>query len=53
LKRVRIADPAGIRQSTLTTGGIKNSYLNINPLDDFWQAVRKQEVRLGEKSRVR
>jgi hypothetical protein len=36
LKRVRIADPARIRQSTLTAGGIKNGYINIKPLDDFW-----------------
>jgi hypothetical protein len=36
LDRVRIADPARVRPSTLTAGGIKNGYLNIKPLDDFW-----------------
>ena len=36
LKRVRIADPMETRTTTLTEGGIKNSYINIKPLDEFW-----------------
>lgn len=36
LQRVRIAEPVEIRTATLTTGGIKNGYINIKPLDDFW-----------------
>ena len=36
LKRVRIADPVEIRKTTLTEGGIKNGYVNIKPLDEFW-----------------
>ena len=36
LKRVRIADPVEIRKTTLTEGGIKNGYINIKPLDEFW-----------------
>ncbi len=36
LERVRIADPVSIRQATITEGDIKNGYINIKPLDDFW-----------------
>jgi hypothetical protein len=36
LERVRIADPLQIRTSTITSGGLKNGYINIKPLDDFW-----------------
>jgi hypothetical protein len=36
LKRVRIADPVEIRKTTLTPGGIKNGYVNLKPLDEFW-----------------
>ena len=36
LKRVRIAEPLEIRTTRLTEGGIKNGYINIKPLDDFW-----------------
>lgn len=36
LKRVRIADPLEIRTTTLTAGGIRNGYVNIKPLDEFW-----------------
>ena len=36
LERVRIAEPLEIRTTTLTPGGIKNGYINIKPLDDFW-----------------
>jgi len=36
LTRVRIAEPLQIRTTTLSEGGIKNNYINIKPLDDFW-----------------
>ncbi len=36
LERVRIAEPLEIRVASLTEGGIKNGYLNIKPIDDFW-----------------
>jgi len=36
LERVRIAEPLEIRTTTLTPGGIKNGYINIKPIDDFW-----------------
>jgi len=36
LGRVRIADPLETRQTTITDGGIRNGYINIKPLDDFW-----------------
>ena len=38
LARVRIADPLKIRVVKLTPGGVKNGYLNIKPIDDFWPA---------------
>lgn len=31
-----IADPLDVRQTKLTAGGVKNGYINIKPLDDFW-----------------
>lgn len=31
-----IARPLVTRQTMLTSGGIKNGYINIKPLDDFW-----------------
>lgn len=36
LQRVRIADPVEVRTTTLTEGGIRNGYVNIRPLDEFW-----------------
>ncbi|HUT89284.1 MAG TPA: hypothetical protein VMY37_07295 [Thermoguttaceae bacterium] len=36
LRRVRIADPLQIRRTTLSEGGVRNSYINIKPLDEFW-----------------
>ncbi len=36
LNRVRIAEPHQIRRVKLTPGAIKNGYINIKPLDDFW-----------------
>ncbi len=36
LNRVRIADPVEIRRATLSDGGIKNGYINIKPIDEFW-----------------
>jgi hypothetical protein len=34
--REPIAPPLARRQTRLTPGGIKNGYINIKPLDDFW-----------------
>ena len=31
-----IAEPLAMRQTLLTAGGVKNGYINIKPLDDFW-----------------
>jgi hypothetical protein len=36
LKRVRVTEPVRMRLATITDGGIKNGYINIKPLDDFW-----------------
>jgi len=36
LERVHISHPNEIRQTTVTDGGIRNGYINIKPLDDFW-----------------
>lgn len=36
LQGVRVAEPVEIRTTTLTEGGIRNGYVNIRPLDDFW-----------------
>ncbi len=36
LERVRIADPIETRSIELSTGGIKNGYINIKPIDEFW-----------------
>lgn len=38
LERVRLADPIKTRISTITDGGIKNGYINILPMDEFWPA---------------
>ncbi len=35
-ERVRVAEPVQIRKSAVTAGGIKNGYINIKPIDDFW-----------------
>jgi hypothetical protein len=34
--RVRIAPPLQTRIASITDGGIKNGYINIKPLDEFW-----------------
>lgn len=36
LERVRISEPVEVRRTKLTSGGIKNGYLILRPLDDFW-----------------
>lgn len=36
LERVRIANPLEMRTATITPGGMKNGYINIKPLDEFW-----------------
>ncbi|HUT09715.1 MAG TPA: hypothetical protein VMY42_04405 [Thermoguttaceae bacterium] len=36
LQRVRTAEPLEIRRTAVTAGGLKNGYINIKPLDDFW-----------------
>ena len=36
-----IALPIALRQIRLTPGGIKNGYINIKPLDDFWPEERR------------
>jgi hypothetical protein len=50
LKRVRIADPVQIRRSKLTDGCIKNGYINIKPIDDFWpEECLGENIKLAEK----
>jgi hypothetical protein len=34
--REPIAEPYEIRQTRLTPGGVRNGYINIKPLDEFW-----------------
>jgi hypothetical protein len=36
LVRVRIADPVESRIVELSAGGIKNGYINLKPIDEFW-----------------
>jgi hypothetical protein len=36
LRRAPIAEPFSTRTATLTAGGIKNGYIRIGPVDDFW-----------------
>jgi len=36
LKRVGVTEPVRTRLAKITDGGIKNGYINIKPLDDFW-----------------
>lgn len=43
-----IVEPLPTRQSTLTPGGVKNGYINIKPLDDFWP----EECRGGNVERA-
>lgn len=43
-----IALPIALRQIRLTPGGIKNGYINIKPLDDFWP----EECRGGNVDRA-
>lgn len=44
----QIAAPHLLRRTKLTPGGIKNGYINIKPLDDFWP----QECRGGNVDRA-
>ena len=36
LERVRIADPVESRIVELSDGGIRNGYINLKPIDEFW-----------------
>jgi hypothetical protein len=50
LKRVRIAPPVQTRRSTLTEGSIKNGYIIIKPIDDFWpEECVGENIKLAEK----
>jgi len=44
----RISPPHAMRLTRLTLGGIKNGYINIKPLDDFWP----EECRGGNVDRA-
>jgi hypothetical protein len=46
--RQEIVRPLGTRQTMLTPGGVKNGYINIKPLDDFWP----EECRGGNVERA-
>jgi hypothetical protein len=36
LERIRIADPVETRIVELSEGGIRNGYINLKPIDEFW-----------------